>query len=838
MADNLELALKIKALVEGAKNVQGLANEIKQLAGVAKQGVPDPTQGLREGAKQTSSVIADLEAELSRLVTLGAIVQFVRSSVEAARQMEVSLRNLQAVASASGVGIGQAFAVAQRLSADGLINLEESARALQNLLSRGYSINQAEQTLTALKKIATFGRDANLSLGQAVMQATDALKEENSRALQNSGVIAKVSDIHDDYAKKLDLTAAELTRNEKIQAEMNAILQQTAIYTGQASQASEGLDGAFNGLNNATHDLKVSLGERLTPAITTLLKWGTALMDEWVNPFLGGIEIMAIKTAALAKSIGDIAHGNFSEVKKNFELADQMALEVVQRHEKGATAAQNNITAGVNQEAAARKKAADAAKEQEQIAARAAANEAKALELTRAQLEAQTSLLQDHLKRQQTDLDHQLQQALLSYRDYYARRAELQRQDLNAQLRGLDQQIAAEQSVAAKLLSANKKNDAIPVQANIEKLRAQRTIVQREIGDINKNMAADLKQSDEQFADQWLQLSARLLEAEGQTAEAAALKLTAELRDLFRRAGVEIGPEAEGFFKKIFDVTLAQAEIDKIQKKHDAALAQMQATEQDITAQREAGLIGEIEARRRIVDLHHQTAQALGPVIENMRAAAVTDEQKRKVEELAVAYRQLAAEIDPIAQRINTSIESGMADAFTDFIKGAKSAKEAFQEFANSVVAALQRIAAEKIAESIFTGFNMSSIGSFFAAAVHHTGGMVGAGGGATRMVSPLAFLGAPRFHSGGIAGLASDEVPAILQRGETVLPRGQAPGARPDNVKITIENRGTPQKAIDSQVSFDPEAMVVKVIIDDVMRGGPASSTLARAFGLRRQGG
>jgi len=41
-----------------------------------------------------------------------------------------------------------------------------------------------------------------------------------------------------------------------------------------------------------------------------------------------------------------------------------------------------------------------------------------------------------------------------------------------------------------------------------------------------------------------------------------------------------------------------------------------------------------------------------------------------------------------------------------------------------------------------------------------------------TRMISPLAFLGARRMHSGGIVGLAADEVPTILQRGEEVLSR------------------------------------------------------------------
>ncbi|GAB6175941.1 hypothetical protein JCM16814_08320 [Desulfobaculum senezii] len=54
-------------------------------------------------------------------------------------------------------------------------------------------------------------------------------------------------------------------------------------------------------------------------------------------------------------------------------------------------------------------------------------------------------------------------------------------------------------------------------------------------------------------------------------------------------------------------------------------------------------------------------------------------------------------------------------------------------------------------------------------AGLFHSGGVVGEGG-MSRGVSPAAFVGAPRYHSGGIAGLAPDEVPAILRRREEVL--------------------------------------------------------------------
>src|SRR5262245_46890322 len=53
---------------------------------------------------------------------------------------------------------------------------------------------------------------------------------------------------------------------------------------------------------------------------------------------------------------------------------------------------------------------------------------------------------------------------------------------------------------------------------------------------------------------------------------------------------------------------------------------------------------------------------------------------------------------------------------------------------------------------------------------ISHSGGVVGETPNPVRMLPRSTWAGARRMHSGGLAG---DEVPAILQRGETVLPRG-----------------------------------------------------------------
>ncbi|MFN3424918.1 MAG: TIGR02594 family protein [Novosphingobium meiothermophilum] len=75
-----------------------------------------------------------------------------------------------------------------------------------------------------------------------------------------------------------------------------------------------------------------------------------------------------------------------------------------------------------------------------------------------------------------------------------------------------------------------------------------------------------------------------------------------------------------------------------------------------------------------------------------------------------------------------------------------------------------------------------------------HTGGLVGPNAPGSKPASPAWFTNALRYHTGGIAGLKPNEVPAILQRGEEVLtasdPRHVANGggtAGDVNVKSVI---------------------------------------------------
>lgn len=148
----------------------------------------------------------------------------------------------------------------------------------------------------------------------------------------------------------------------------------------------------------------------------------------------------------------------------------------------------------------------------------------------------------------------------------------------------------------------------------------------------------------------------------------------------------------------------------------------------------------------------------------------------------------------------------GFADSFIDKIAETGdvlgSLKDAFRDFARSF---LIEIAKMILKQAIFNALQAAggSSGGFLGAAasaiLRHDGGSVDSSG-RTRGVSPALFSNAVRYHSGGIAGLKPNEVPAILERGEEVLTRddprnilngagGAASGGAPAPMDVKIVN-------------------------------------------------
>jgi len=143
--------------------------------------------------------------------------------------------------------------------------------------------------------------------------------------------------------------------------------------------------------------------------------------------------------------------------------------------------------------------------------------------------------------------------------------------------------------------------------------------------------------------------------------------------------------------------------------------------------------------------------------------------------------------------------------------------KAEWKDMAKSILADITTIMIRAtLVKSTLAIFGFGMDGSKVSAEVKHSGGMVGSG--STRSVSAAAFVGAPRLHN----GLAGDEFPAILQKGESVIPKGGRAGSIAPSVQINISNNSNSQiKADSSGVKFDGRKFVVDVVVENINSNG-----------------
>ena len=196
---------------------------------------------------------------------VGTIVNFGKKAVDAASEVQSAWTGLNSIVQ----GTGNSFAVAQKFisdyTKDGLTTITEATTAYKNLLSRGYDTSQIENTMIALKDSAAFGRQASYDLGEAIVTATEGLKNENSILVDNAGVTKNVAKMWEDWAKAHGTTTSAMTQAQKIEAEYNGILEETKFQVGDALTYTKTFGGQIQQLTASFTNMKIAVGKVVTP---------------------------------------------------------------------------------------------------------------------------------------------------------------------------------------------------------------------------------------------------------------------------------------------------------------------------------------------------------------------------------------------------------------------------------------------------------------------------------------------------------------------------------------------------------------------------------------------
>ncbi len=350
-----------------------------------------------------------------------------------------------------------------------------------------------------------------------------------------------------------------------------------------------------------------------------------------------------------------------------------------------------------------------------------------------------------------------------------------------------------------------------------------------------------------------------------QTFVDAAVKANAGIMSLTDQAGIKAKTttakaEATGTNTKV-----ANQAIKLEEQALDALIAKRSYAEDILKAQFDLRMISEDEYAQKINDnaelykakivemsmalaaqYEAQRAQGILDGTLNVAKLAALDAQIAKYNGLALATGNALAQQDMLGRTMASALGSGLDTALNGVVdqlalmaQGAVSVGDGFKSMAQSALGAfaqlLQQIALAIAKQLILNAIAGGTFGGAAAgvakqlggvAAVAHRGALIGrANSGSSRPMNPGWFTHAPRYHEGGLPGLRSDEVPAILQTGEEVLSREDPRNVMNAASRSGGSSAGTRFVLVDDRSKI-PEAMQSaegeNVIVQTIRRNSP----------------
>jgi len=230
----------------------------------------------------------------------------------------------------------------------------------------------------------------------------------------------------------------------------------------------------------------------------------------------------------------------------------------------------------------------------------------------------------------------------------------------------------------------------------------------------------------------------QLLEASGDTLGARSAQLQQQFGELLDRLNARGDTAGAALVNNLIDLDLARTRLAQLQSVIDDAMGANSRAEESINIQQDAGVITEMEARERILELHRQTYAVLQqqrPLIEEMaqQPGAIGESARVMLEQLDNQAAQLQSTLTLLGTTLKDGLESGFSSAIKGLADGTMTLRDAAVELISSIGDAMIDMLARVMAQQAFSGlstmFGGTSFGALFG---FSTGGHVQGPGTAT----------------------------------------------------------------------------------------------------------
>ncbi|PPE69506.1 hypothetical protein C1702_11225 [Caldimonas thermodepolymerans] len=378
----------------------------------------------------------------------------------------------------------------------------------------------------------------------------------------------------------------------------------------------------------------------------------------------------------------------------------------------------------------------------------------KALQdLLRAETEAAVKRAQAVREIESQALDARLEQHLITYRAYLDDKAKLEKSSLDDEMSAQRQHLA---QLRAELAHETDDTGVKRLQADIAKAEAELFALSQKSVLIDAKLKLDVWKFERDVADLRVDIRANILDAKGQTLEAALLRLGKETERLLQDRRVAGNAELEALVREQAALSANRLRFDDVSKQAGLVQSSLTAQEDSINREVEAGLRTQLDGERAIRDARLASAAALEESVRAAKELAIASGDPALIAqaiELEQRYRELAGTLDSVAVSINESFFGSIKQGFQDLISGAKSFGDVLKSVISSVLSKLSELALSQLVGNLMSGFGGSGGG---------LGGLLSAG------LSMFGFAEGGAVRGPGTG--TSDSILARLSNGEYVL--------------------------------------------------------------------
>lgn len=403
-------------------------------------------------------------------------------------------------------------------------------------------------------------------------------------------------------------------------------------------------------------------------------------------------------------------------------------------------------------------------------------------------------------------LDRFHAKGLISEEQYWQSRQDIQQIALDASVAAIQKEITLRQEQQAKLKPGSA--EFLTAEKEIFDAQSRLNNLLREFAIEGKKAFFDAADAAQAYKDAIAGISAQLLDLEGKSGNAAAIRFEQQTRALRLEAQSRGDLAGVEQIDRLAAATVAQAKFNDAVKQSQLLQGQLALQEERIRNSRDAGAISEIRSLSDTSEARRNALGELQAIGEQM--AKIADESKnpfliQQAAQFRVEIEKLANQTDLLADKFDKIGESAFSDFLTDVLDRTKSVKDAFKDMADSIVKQINRLAAEEIALKIFGGgagqkggFGFGDFMSKIFSGVLGTGGAAGGGFGTGAAFGNLdlgMFLASGGSARAGQPYVVGEDGPELFVPGATgmVVPNGAWGGSR-----INVVNQFTISGPVD----------------------------------------